>query len=103
MVRAFTLIELLVVIAVIAIIAALLLPVLGNAKAGGKRASCLQNFKQQEIGFQMYAADNVSKLVQNIDQLNIETNGSVSQGSADAGTNAWVYGNMKSPADATNA
>jgi prepilin-type N-terminal cleavage/methylation domain-containing protein len=89
----FTLIELLVVIAVIAILAALLLPALNNAEADSKRASCLQNMKQQEIGFQMYAADNLGKLVQNIDQL----------GPAPAiGSNAWVYGNMKSQIDATN-
>jgi prepilin-type N-terminal cleavage/methylation domain-containing protein len=102
MVRAFTLIELMVVIAVIAIVAAMLLPVLGNAKASGKRAACLQNFKQQELGFQMYAADNISRLVQNIDQANVESNGPPSEGASDAGTNAWVYGNMKSATDATN-
>ncbi|HEY3854841.1 MAG TPA: type II secretion system protein [Verrucomicrobiae bacterium] len=91
--RAFTLIELLVVIAVIAILAALLLPVLNNAESDSKRASCLQNMKQQEIGFQMYAADNLGRLVQNIQQL----------GPIPAiGSNAWVYGNMKSLIDATN-
>jgi len=44
--KAFTLLEMLVVIAIIGILAALLLPVLGRAKVTGKRAICLNNFKQ---------------------------------------------------------
>jgi prepilin-type N-terminal cleavage/methylation domain-containing protein len=56
--RAFTLIELLVVIAIVGILAALLLPALGRAKAQAKRAACLSNVKQINVGTLMYAHDN---------------------------------------------
>lgn len=53
----FTMVELLVVIAIIAILASLLLPALGKAKACGKKAGCIGGLRQISGGVGMYAAD----------------------------------------------
>ncbi len=52
---AFTLLELLVVIAIIAILAAMLLPTLTNAKLQSQGIQCMSNQRQMALGWRMYA------------------------------------------------
>lgn len=60
--RGFTLIELLVVIAIIAVLASMLLPVLGRAKLKTQGIQCMNNSRQMLLAWRLYADDNVDNV-----------------------------------------
>jgi prepilin-type N-terminal cleavage/methylation domain-containing protein len=57
--RAFTLIELLVVVAIIAVLVAILLPALSNARVQAQSVACMSNLRQVAIADFSYASENL--------------------------------------------
>jgi prepilin-type N-terminal cleavage/methylation domain-containing protein/prepilin-type processing-associated H-X9-DG protein len=55
---AFTLMELLVVLAIIAVLTAIVVPMLRASIAASRRAACVSNLRQIGVGIAAYAADN---------------------------------------------
>lgn len=64
----FTLIELLVVIAIIGVLAALMLPALGRAKANAQRVTCLNQLRQISVAMRLWADDNEGRYPWKVDQ-----------------------------------
>ncbi len=90
----FTLIELLVVIAIIAILAGMLLPALGKAKAKAQMIGCLSNLKELQLCWTMYADDNLDVMVPN----KTIWSGSIPL----SATNSWLVGNARVDRTTTN-
>lgn len=88
---AFTLLELLVVIAVIAILAAILLPVLDKAKQRALGHQCLNNLHEIGLGLQMYCDDNHGFFPLNLAAADSDQ------------TRNWVAGRMDEPSQDTNS
>jgi len=94
--RGFTLIELLVVIAIIAILAALLLPSLARAKTQAQRIACLNNLKQLQVCWHVYAVENQDHLAPN---NSVSTIGSMNPMILGA---SWCLGITRTDANLTN-
>lgn len=79
----FTLVELLVVIAIIALLAALVFPLIEKMQAGASQTKAAGNFRQLGAAIMAYAADNDQKLPGPLSQMN--------KSSTSSSIGVWLY------------
>jgi prepilin-type N-terminal cleavage/methylation domain-containing protein/prepilin-type processing-associated H-X9-DG protein len=97
--RAFTLIELLVVIAIIAILAAMLLPALSRTKGKAQAIACLNQLKQLQICWTLYATDHEDRLPPNNSVYDISTGAPIPGMDL---SQTWCPGNARADTNTVN-
>ncbi|HWY78146.1 MAG TPA: prepilin-type N-terminal cleavage/methylation domain-containing protein [Verrucomicrobiae bacterium] len=90
---AMSLIELLVVIAIIAILAAMIFPALSRSKQRSQGIQCVNNLRQMQTAWTLYADDSQQTLVPNVGMFQPEYQAS----------QCWVAGDVSQLPDETNA
>ena len=88
--RNFTLIELLVVIAIIAILAAMLLPALNQARERGKATKCVSNVKNLGLAVFSYC-DAYKDVLPSANYYNVGNDGSVPSTDPETTNSYWQY------------